>query len=180
MRQHFYRVRNLILPVIDFFYPPFKKLMTIQTFRYLATGASNTVLGLITFYLAYHYIVGSQNVDLGFYVFESYTVTLAISFTVALFWGFFLMKYVVFDDSKIKGRVQFFRYLLVCLLNLFLNWILLKLAVEYLHIYPTFAQLGTTAILIVVSYLVQRNFTFRKTVVPDYVAEEEGNSSTPA
>ncbi|ULT41775.1 hypothetical protein KRR40_45595 [Niabella defluvii] len=47
----------------------------------------------------------------------------------------------------------------------FLNWILLKLAVEYFHIYPTFAQLGTTAILIVVSYLVQRNFTFKKTVV---------------
>ncbi|MCH5687540.1 hypothetical protein LWM68_26695 [Niabella sp. W65] len=60
-------------------------------------------MGLITFYIAYHYIVGSQNVDLGFYVFESYTVTLAISFTVALFWGFFLMKYVVFDDSKIRG-----------------------------------------------------------------------------
>ncbi|MCH5718661.1 GtrA family protein [Niabella hibiscisoli] len=153
--------------------------MTIQTFRYLATGASNTLLGLFTFYIAYHYIVGSQNVDLGFYVFESYTVTLAISFTVALFWGFFLMKYVVFDDSKIKGRVQFFRYFLSCLLNLFLNWILLKLAVEYLHIFPTFAQLGTTAILIIVSYLVQRNFTFKKTVVPDYVAEEEDNSSAP-
>lgn len=152
--------------------------MTIQTFRYLATGASNTLLGLITFYVAYHYIVGSEDVDFGFYVFESYTVTLAISFTVALFWGFFLMKYVVFDDSKIKGRVQFFRYVLVCLFNLFLNWVLLKLAVEYLHIYPTFAQLGTTAILIIVSYLVQRNFTFKKTVVPDYVTEEE-NKPTP-
>lgn len=147
--------------------------MTIQTFRYLATGASNTLLGLVTFYVAYHYIVGSKDVDLGFYVFESYTATLAISFTVALFWGFFMMKYVVFDDSKIKGRVQFFRYLLACLLNLFLNWLLLKLAVEYLHVYPTFAQLGTTVILIAVSYVVQRNFTFKKTVVPDYVAEEE-------
>ncbi|WP_245957722.1 GtrA family protein [Niabella yanshanensis] len=152
--------------------------MTIQTFRYLATGASNTLLGLITFYIAYHYIVGSQDVNLGFFVFESYTASLAISFTVALFWGFFLMKYVVFDDSKIKGRVQFFRYLLVCLLNLFLNWLLLKLAVEYLHIYPTFAQLGTTGILIIVSYLVQRNFTFKKTVVPDYVSEEEENTTT--
>lgn len=154
--------------------------MTLQTFRYLATGASNTLLGLITFYVAYHYIVGSQNVNLGFFAFESYTVSLAISFTVALLWGFFLMKYVVFDDSKIKGRVQFFRYLLVCLLNLFLNWLLLKLAVEFLHIYPTFAQLGTTVILIIVSYLVQRNFTFKKTVVPDYVSgEEEANNTTP-
>lgn len=152
--------------------------MTLQTFRYLATGASNTLLGLVTFYIAYHYIVGSQDVNLGFFAFESYTASLAISFTVALFWGFFLMKYVVFDDSKIKGRVQFFRYLLVCLLNLFLNWLLLKLAVEYLHIYPTFAQLGTTGILIIVSYLVQRNFTFKKTVVPDYVAEEEETNTT--
>ena len=31
----------------------------------------------------------------------------------SLFWGFFMMKFVVFDDSKIRGHVQFLRYLMV-------------------------------------------------------------------
>ncbi|MCH5598684.1 GtrA family protein [Niabella ginsengisoli] len=83
------------------------------------------------------------------------------------------MKYVVFDDSKIRGRVQMFRYLLVCLFNLLLNYVLLKLAVEVLHIYPTFGQLATTAIVIIISYLAQRHFTFKKGTLPDYVEKEE-------
>lgn len=147
--------------------------MPIQTFRYLAMGASNTLLGLITFYIAYHFIFNEQMLHLGFYAFESYTASLAISFTVALIWGFFVMKYVVFDDSTIRGHVQFFRYFFVNLLNLFFNWILLKLAVELLHIYPTFAQLATTAVLIVFSYVAQRHFTFKKVVVPDYIEKDD-------
>ena len=54
-----------------------------------------------------------------------------------------------------------FRYLLVYSFNLLLNYALLKLAVEVLHIYPTFAQIGTTFVAIA-SYLAQRHFSFRK------------------
>lgn len=154
--------------------------MPLQTFRYLAIGASNTLLGLVVFYVAYHFIFQSDTFDFGFFALETYTASLAVSFIVALIWGFVLMKYVVFDDSKIKGHVQFFRYLLVSLLNLSLNWALLKLAVEVLHIYPTFAQLGTTVFLIIFSYLAQRHFTFKKVVIPDYVEpdnEAEGDKT---
>lgn len=145
--------------------------MPIQTFRYFVMGASNTVLGLITFYIAFHYIFKEQKLHLGFYAFEPYTASLGISFTVALIWGFFVMKYVVFDDSKIRGHVQFFRYLLVNLLNLSLNWVLLKLTIEFLNIYPTLAQLATATGLIIFSYFAQKHFTFKKDkpIVPDYV-----------
>ncbi|HRB06309.1 MAG TPA: GtrA family protein [Niabella sp.] len=147
--------------------------MPLQTFRYLAVGGCNTLLGLVVYYVAYHYIFAGQFFHVWFYTFESYTAALAVSFTVALFWGFFMMKFVVFDDSKIRGHVQFLRYLMVSLLNLTLNWLLLKVAVEFLHFYPTFAQLGTTVVLIFFSYLVQRHFTFKKEVIPDYVEPDE-------
>ncbi|MFT4093670.1 MAG: GtrA family protein [Niabella sp.] len=173
MRQHFYTIRDLILPVIDFFYPPFKKLMPIQTFRYAVSGSSNTLLGLAVFYISYHFILRGEHLHIKYYAFEPYTAALILSFIVSFFVGFFLMKYVVFDDSKIRGHVQLFRYMLVCIFNLTLNYVLLKLAVEILNIYPTFAQLGTTFIVIVISYLAQRHFTFRKNKIPDYVERDD-------
>jgi putative flippase GtrA len=75
--------------------------------------------------------------------------------------GFFLLKFVVFGESKIKGRIQLFRYFSFYIICLFLNYVLLKLFVEYIRIYPTIAQVMTTVIVVVFSYFVQKYFTFR-------------------
>ena len=72
-----------------------------------------------------------------------------------------MAKYVVFSDSNMRGRVQLFRYLMVCLFNLALNYILLKIMVERFRIYPVIAQIITITIVIVFSYMAQRNFSFR-------------------
>jgi putative flippase GtrA len=57
--------------------------------------------------------------------------------------------------------VQLFRYLLLYVFNLGINYLLLKVFVESLHIYPTIAQVITTVIIVLFSYVAQRNFTFR-------------------
>lgn len=173
MRQHFYSVRNFILPFIDFFYPPFKKLIPVQTFRYAVSGAGNTFLGLAAFYVTYKFILKERFLHLGFYAFEPHTVALAVSFCITFLVGFFLMKYVVFDDSRTRGHVQMFRYLMVCLFNLLLNYVLLKISVEVWHIYPMLAQTGTTVIVIIFSYLAQRHFTFKKPAEPVYLEDDE-------
>jgi putative flippase GtrA len=74
-----------------------------------------------------------------------------------------MAKYVVFSDSKMKGRIQLFRYFMICLFNLALNYILLKVFVERFHIYPVLAQMLTISIVIVFSYVAQRNFSFKAT-----------------
>ncbi|HYM93865.1 MAG TPA: GtrA family protein, partial [Chitinophagaceae bacterium] len=84
------------------------------------------------------------------------------SFCIRFPFGFFLMKYVVFSDSGLRGKVQLFRYFLVYVINLVLNYVLLKITVELFHIYPTIAQMFDIVILILISYLFQRHFTFRK------------------
>ena len=72
-----------------------------------------------------------------------------------------MAKYVVFSDSTMKGRIQLFRYFMICLFNLALNFILLKILVEKAHIYPVLAQVLTTTIVILFSYLAQRHFSFK-------------------
>lgn len=172
MRKHLHSVREFILPVIDFFYPPFRTVLPLQTFRYAVSGAANTFLGLLVYYLTYKFILEGRDFHFGFYAFKSHVAALVVSFIVTFVVGFFLMKYVVFDDSRIRGRVQLFRYLLVCVFNLTLNYILLKIAVESWHIYPVFAQIGTTVIVVLFSYLAQRHFSFKKETEPSYLEEE--------
>lgn len=150
-----------MLPIIDFFYPPFKKLMGLQTYRYAASGGINTMLGLFVFYIAFKFIFWEKPFDLGFYAFEAHSAALFVSFCISFPFGFFLMKYVVFSNSYMKGRVQLFRYFMVYFFNLWFNYVLLRLFVETLKIYPVFAQIITTLIIILFSYIVQRNFTFK-------------------
>jgi putative flippase GtrA len=149
------------MPVIDFFYPPFKGIMDLQTFRYAACGGSNTLLGLVVYFISFKYLLHEKNLDLGFYAFKPHIAALFISFVINFCVGFFLMKYVVFTQSNIKGRIQLFRYLFFFVVCLFLNYILLKIFVEYLHIYAIIAQVITTAIVVVFSYIVQKHYTFR-------------------
>jgi len=100
-------------------------------------------------------------VDLGFYAFKPHIAALIFSFLINFPVGFMLMKYVVFIDSNIRGRVQLFRYFFVFVSNLFLNYILLKILVEYLHVNAIVAQVISTAVVITISYLLQRHYTFK-------------------
>jgi putative flippase GtrA len=161
MQKHIHNARDLVIAVIDFFYPPFRRLMPLQTFRYAASGGFNTLLGLTIYTISFEYILHRQILDLGFIAFESYSAALFMSFCVNFPLGFFLMKFVVFSDSNIRGRVQLFRYFMLYLVCLFLNYGLLKLFVEGLHIYAVIAQIMTTCVIVLFSYLIQRYYTFK-------------------
>ena len=161
MRRHIHSARDFILPIIDFFYPPFRKLMNIQTFRYAASGGGNTLLGLLIYFIGFKYIFAEKTFHFGIYAFKGHIAALMLSFAITFPVGFFMSKYVVFSDSNMKGRVQLFRYLMICLFNLALNYLLLKIFVEQLHIYPVLAQVLTICIVVLFSYVAQRNYSFR-------------------
>lgn len=153
--------KSVIIKFIDFFYPPFRKLMPEQTFRYAACGGSNTLLAIIVFNISHQYIFEGDNVSVGPLVMKSYNAALFLSFCVSFITGFLLMKFVVFVDSNLKGRIQLFRYLLAYLVNLMLSYFLMKFFVEYAAINATVAQLITTAVVITISYLTQKHFSFK-------------------
>jgi len=147
--------------VIDFLHPLFHRFISLQTFRYLVAGGVNTFLGLFVYFGCYQYLFKEIVLDLGFYAFKAHTASLFGSFIVTFPVGFYFARYVVFDNSFLKTRVQLFRYLMICLFNLFLNYLLLKILVELLNWQALIAQITTVLIVVTFSYVAQRNFSFK-------------------
>lgn len=135
--------------------------MPEQTFRYAACGGGNMVLGLIVYFVFYRFVFREQDFDFGFYAFKPHIAALFVSFCVSFTVGFLLMKYVVFVDSNLKGRIQLFRYFVSFGFNLFVDYILLKLFVEVLHIDAIISKLISTCVVVLISYLSQKHFSFK-------------------
>ncbi len=135
--------------------------MPLQTFRYAVCGGSNMLLDLFIYFISYNFILNKQNLDIGFLVFKPHIAALLVAFCVSFPLGFLLSKYIVFNSSVLKGRVQLFRYILIVIINLFLNYVSLKILVEYMQFYPTISRLFATIFVVTFSYLSQKHFTFR-------------------
>ncbi len=118
-------------------------------------------MGLLVYYVSFKYLFAEKVFHFGIYAFKGHIAALIVSFCVTFPVGFFMSKYVVFSDSNMKGRIQLFRYLMVCLFNLALNYLLLKIMVEKFNIYPVLAQVLTICIVVLFSYVAQRNYSFR-------------------
>ena len=156
------RISKNIIWFIDLFYPPFRKWMPEQTFRYAVCGGANTVLGLAIYFVSYQFILKKENLELGFFAFKPHIAALFISFCINFVVGFILMKFVVFVSSNLRGRIQLVRYFLSFGFNLILNYLLLKLFVELLHMNAILSQCITTCIVVLVSYFSQKHFTFKQ------------------
>lgn len=155
------QIRTRILTFIDFFYPPFKKLVGQQTFRYAVCGGSNALLNLLIFSLSYNLIFTSTLVYLfGIAITQyiaSYMIALSISFPI----GFLLNKYVVFQQSNLQGKVQLMRYAALTISNIFLDYLLLHLLIGYFGLWATGSQAFIIIILSLISYLFQTHYSFK-------------------
>lgn len=140
--------------------------MNLQTFRYAASGGGNLVLGFLIYTLSYKFLFFGEEFNFGFYAFKGHVAALFVSFCITFPIGFFMSKYVVFNDSLIKGRIQLFRYFMVCIFNLALNYLLLKIFVERLHMDAILSQVITIVFVVIFSYLAQRNFSFKASGLP--------------
>lgn len=154
-------VRNGILRIMDFFYPPFGRFMDKKTFHYAVCGGGNTLLSIIIYFISYNFIFKKQVFHLGILAFKPHIAAFLLSFIITFPIGFALSKYIVWRESTLKGRIQLFRYFLLVMVCVVLNYIFLKIFVEYCHIYPTVSQILTTAIVVVFSYISQKHFSFR-------------------
>ncbi len=154
-------MRNSITNIVDFFYPLFSRIMPKLTFRYAACGGINTLVGLLVYYIGYHFLFERDVFEWWVFAFKPHVASLFVAGVVSFCLGFFLNKFVVFVESNIRGRVQLFRYGMAFLLNLFLNFLMLKFLVEILVWDAFVSQMVTTLFVILLSYLVQKHFTFK-------------------
>src|ERR1700743_420356 len=154
-------LRHTILQVIDFFYPLFRRMMSLQTFRYAACGGINTFLDIATFFVGYNYVLRKQDIDTPWFTISPHIGALILGMSISIPVGFYLNRYVVFQQSGLKRRSQLQRYLLVVFTCILLNYIFLKLFVDYLGWYPTTSKILTTVIVIVFSYPSQTFYFFK-------------------
>ena len=154
-------MKKWLLNIIDFFYPPFKNFMPLQTFRYASCGSANALLGLTIYFIGYKYIFAERIFDFKFFAFEPHSASLFLSSFISFLVGFTLNKFLVFDESYLRGRIQLFRYFLSFTFNLIVNYFLLKLFVEVWHFDAILSQVISALVVIAISYFTQRHFTFK-------------------
>ena len=155
-------IKEGIINILDFFYPPFRKWLPVQTYRYASCGGSNTLLDIFLYFLSYNFILHKRVIFTPAGPVSPYIAAFLLSFAVSFPTGYLLNKYIVFPGSVLRGRVQLMRYFMLVMVCVALNYVFIKLFVEHFHIYPTVSKALTTIIVVSFSYLTQKNFTFRK------------------
>ena len=157
------RLVKLIHSFLDFFYPLFKRFFDKTTYYYAVCGVSNLVLSWILFFIFYQFLFAKGNRYLALinYTLSSYTMSAFLCFIISFSIGFTLLKYVVFTKSQLKGTTQLFRYATSAAITGFTSWILLKLLIESLDLFPSIANIVSSCIVVIISYLLQRKFSFR-------------------
>jgi putative flippase GtrA len=164
------KLAQIITRIIDFFYPPFRKVMSEQLFRYAACGGGNLVLDWILYFLIYNFVIGHEIVNLSFVIgrwsleqaITPHIATLCIVFPITLLTGFWLNKYVTFRESSLRGSRQLVRYILIVAVNLLINYLGLKLCVEVWGWYPTPSKIAITLLTVCISFFGQKYYSFRK------------------
>lgn len=154
---------SIIHRVLDFFYPLVKRLFDQTTYYYAVCGVGNLVLSWILFFLFFNFVFEKQFFHLNFinFTFSAYTLSSIVCFLITFTFGFLLMKYIVFTESGLKGRIQLFRYALSSIISGIISWSLLKMFIEVFDIFPSISNILASCLVVIVSYLLQRKFTFK-------------------
>jgi putative flippase GtrA len=165
MNKTFEAIGDSIRRVIDFFYPPFQKYMSRQFFRYGSVGTVNLFFDWLLYFLIYNYVLHQKQLSLRILTLSSHIAAMAIKMPVVLLSGFILQKYVTYSSSGLKGRIQLFRYTVVFIINLTINYVGLKILVDLLDFWPTPSNMIVSILTIIVSYFSQKYYTFKMPVI---------------
>ena len=154
---------RIIRAFLDFFYPIVSRIFDKTTYYYAVAGSTNLVLGWVLFWVLDHWVITSKTVELPLFKHpvHSYTVIAAVCGVVSFLFGFLMMRYVVFTESQLKGRIQFFRYGLSALISATVNWLLIKLMVDTFAWNAYLCNVFASLVVVTISYFLQRKFSFK-------------------
>jgi len=152
---------SYIIRFIDFFYiEPLHKLVPESLFRYFFCGSANMVFDWALYFVFYNFVFVKEIVYFHFLAVSPHIAAFLVSFPISFSTGFLLGKYISFQGSALRGRVQVIRYGMVTGGNILINYLGLKILVEHAGIFPTPSKMIVSIICTVFSYIMQRHFTF--------------------
>jgi putative flippase GtrA len=154
-------IRHIVLSIIDFFHRPFARWIDTQTFRYLACGGSGALLNFGVYFIAYQFIFHKADVYTPIGVISPAIAAAIVAFFISTPYGFVMSRYIVFQESNLKGRVQMFRYLMMLGICMILTYYFIRFFHNTMGIYASVANILTNVIVAFFSYTAQRFFTFK-------------------
>jgi len=154
------KLADYIRKTVDFFYLPPFRFVPLVTFRYAAVGGLNLLYGIVQYWFIYNFILFQKDVDLGIIVISAPIFAFLINFAITFLTGFWLMKYVTFQQSRLSGRRQIIRYSIVVAINILVNYFGLKILIG-LGVYPSIANVLIQPIAVAISYFLNSRFSFR-------------------
>lgn len=138
-----------------------KKLYHSKLIRYFVSAGTATGVDVLSYFLAYNFLFKKEGLPVAGIVITAPTLSLAVSYTLGLLTNFMMTKHLVFFESDLHTRKQLFRYVIVALLVLFLNYVLMTFLIRQANWYPTIARACSAVVVGLISFVVHKFFSFR-------------------
>lgn len=151
-----------IVRFVDRFYiRPVAVLLPRQVFRYAVCGGVNLAFSWVCYFAVYNFLLDKRPADLRFIVVSPHIATMLLIFPVTFLSGFWLNRQVAFRRSPLPTGIQLVRYLLSVAGSVVVNYACLKFFVDLCGLWPTPAQMLSSFVTLVYSFLAAKYFTFR-------------------
>jgi putative flippase GtrA len=139
-----------------------RRIFKSKIFRYFLSAGLATWVDVMVYFLAYNYVYRKMDFDLfGLILISAPTASLMLSYTAGLITNFTVTKFLVFHESDLETHKQLFRYVLVAIGVLCMNYVLMSFLIRQLEWYPTISRAVSAITIGVISFTVHRSFSFR-------------------
>jgi putative flippase GtrA len=139
-----------------------RRIFKSKIFRYFLSAGLATWVDVMVYFLAYNYVYRKLDFDLfGLIMISAPTASLMLSYTAGLITNFTVTKFLVFHESDLETHKQLFRYVLVAIGVLCMNYVLMSFLIRQLEWYPTISRAVSAITVGVLSFTVHRSFSFR-------------------
>lgn len=156
-------MKQLITKIVDaFYFPIVRQFIPLQTFRYGVCGGINLLLDAVLYALLFNFVLHKKDLNLSFVVISPQIAAFLIVFPITFIIGFWLAKNVSFEGRKGKSSTQSIKYLIVVLINIATKYWGLKILTLNFSVFPSIANVIMTIVTVVISYILQNKFTFKK------------------
>jgi len=139
-----------------------KKLLKSKIFKYFISAGVATWVDITVYFLAYNYLYKKLDFDLfGMYVVSAPSASLLLSYTIGLLTNFTITKMLVFKESELATYKQLFRYVIVAIFVLILNYIAMRFLIRQLDWFPTVSRAVSAISIGLLSFVIHKSFSFK-------------------
>ena len=146
---------------LSFFHKPFSKITTLQTFSYIACGGFVALFDIVLFNVFYYFILSDLSIHIFGICISRHVAAMYLPFPFGFLLGFLLSRYVVFHETNLKKSTSLWRYILLVICCQILNYLLIRVFIEYWKFIPVISKIMCTVLVAAFSYFSQKYFTFK-------------------